>query len=136
MIIPEQNQINDFLKLISFAFEGTNTLIILDDCAASKDVKKKTNELVNLAFSARHRGISVWVLTQQMTSIAKAFRENIACLVLFYSPSARDMKIIFEDYAGDLTKEEKKRFLRELKEVKYAHLDFSLRHPFEIKMLD
>ena len=41
VIIPEQNQINDFLKFINFAFEGTNTLIILDDCAASKDVKKK-----------------------------------------------------------------------------------------------
>ena len=136
VIIPEQDKINDFLKLISFAFEGTNTLIILDDCAASKDVKKKTNELVNLAFSARHKGISVWVLTQQLTSIAKVFRENIACLVLFYSPSAKDMKIIFEDYAGDLTKDEKKRFLRELKEVKYSHLDFSLRHPFEIKMHD
>ena len=40
VIIPEQDQINDFLKLISFAFEGTNTLIILDDCAASKDVKR------------------------------------------------------------------------------------------------
>ena len=37
VIIPEQDQINDFLKLISFAFEGTNTLIILDDCAASKN---------------------------------------------------------------------------------------------------
>ena len=110
VIIPEQDQINDFLKLISYAFEGTNTLIILDDCAASKDVKIKTNELVNLAFSARHKGISVWVLTQQMTSIAKAFRENIACLVLFYSPSARDMKITFENYAGDLTNEKKKIF--------------------------
>ena len=87
VIIPEQDQINDFFKFISFAFEGTNTLIILDDCAASKDVKKKkTNELVNLAFSARYKGISVWAVTQQMTSIAKAFRENIACLVLFYSP--------------------------------------------------
>ena len=108
VIIPEQNQINYFLKFISFAFEGTNTLIILDDCAASKDVKKRTNELVNLAFSARHKGISVWVLTQQMASIAKAFRENNACLVLFYSPSAKDMKVIFENYAGDLTNEEKK----------------------------
>ena len=136
VIIPEQNQINDFLKLISFAFEGTNTLIILDDCAASKDVKIKTNELVNLAFSARHKRISVWVVTQQMTSIAKAFRENIACLVLFYSPSARDMKIIFENYAGDLTNEEKNIFLKKLKEVKYSHLDFSLRHPFGIEMHD
>ena len=110
VIIPEQDQINDFFKLISFAFEGTNTLIILDDCAASKDVKIKTNELVNLAFSARHKGISVWVVTQQMTSIAKAFRENIACLVLFYTPSEKDMKVIFENYAGDLTNEEKKFF--------------------------
>ena len=131
VIIPEQNQINDFLKLISYAFEGT-----MIDCAASKDVKKKTNELVNLAFSARHKGISVWALTQQMTGIAKAFRENIACLVLFYSPSARDMKFTFENYAGDLSNEEKKRFLKKLKEVKFSHLDFSLRHPFEIKMHD
>ena len=136
VIIPEQDQINDFLKFISFAFEGTNTLIIVDDCAASKDVKKKkkTNDLVNLTFSARHKGISVWALTQQMTSIAKAFRENTACLVLFYSPSAKDMKVIFENYAGDLTNEGKKRFLKKLKEVKFSHLDFSLRHPFEIKM--
>ena len=64
-------------------YEGTNTLIILDDCAASRDVKQRTNELVDLAFSARHKGISVWVFTQQITSIAKAFRENIAALVLF-----------------------------------------------------
>ena len=59
IIIPEHHQIEEWLKLISFAFEGTNTLIILDDCASSKDVKKRTNELVKLAFSARHSGISV-----------------------------------------------------------------------------
>ena len=46
------------------------------------------------------------------------------------------MKIIFENYAGDLTNEEKKIFLRKLKEVKYSHLDFSLRHPFGIEMHD
>ena len=46
------------------------------------------------------------------------------------------MKIIFENYAGDLTNEEKKRFLKKLKEVKFSHLDFSLRHPFEIEMHD
>ena len=46
------------------------------------------------------------------------------------------MKIIFENYAGDLTNEEKKSFLKKLKEVKYSHLDFSLRHPFGIEMHD
>ena len=64
VIIPEHHQINDWLRIISFAFEGTNTFIILDDCASSKDVKKRSDELVKLAFSARHSGISGWVLTQ------------------------------------------------------------------------
>ena len=134
IIIPEHHHINEWLKIISFAFEGTNTLIILDDCASSKDVKKRTNELVKLAFSARHSGISVWVLTQQMSSIAKPFRENIASLILFFTPSAKDMKTVFEEFAGDLTKDEKEKYMKELKEVKFSHLDFSLRHPFEISL--
>ena len=97
----QQDQIDDWVRIVSFMFEGTNSLIILDDCAASRDVKKRTNELVNLAFSARHKGLSVWVLTQQMTSISKPFRENIACLVLFYTPSRRE---VFDDYGGGLMK--------------------------------
>lgn len=133
ILTPLQNQIDFCLKLISFVYEGTNTLIILDDCAASKDVKQRTNELVNLAFSARHKGISVWVLTQQMTSIAKPFRENIAALVLFYTPSAKDMKATFDDYAGDLTKEEQIELIAKLKNEKYSHLILSLCHPFDIK---
>ena len=75
------------------------TLIILDDCAVSKDVKQKTNELVELAFSGKHMGISVWVVTQQMTSIIKPFRENVAALILFFTPSAKDMKDVFDNYA-------------------------------------
>ena len=69
-----------------------------------------------------------------MTSIAKPFRENIACLVLFDTPSVKDKKVIFENYAGDLTNDEKMRAINKLKEVKYTHLDFSLRHPFRIEM--
>ena len=34
-----QDQIGDWLKLTSFASEETNTLIILDDCPTSRDVK-------------------------------------------------------------------------------------------------
>ena len=55
-IICEQHQVEIFLKLASFAFEGTNTLIALDDCAASEDVKGRTGELVKLGlFSASFR---------------------------------------------------------------------------------
>ena len=126
VIICEQHQVEIFLKLASFAVEGTKTLIMLDDCAASKDVKGRTGELVKLGFSARHAGISVWVLTQQLSSIAKPFRENVAAIVLFYAPSAKTTKAIFEEYAGKLSHNELKQMISRLKERKFAHLIFFL----------
>ena len=129
-----QHEIEAWLRLASFFFAGTNTLFILDDCAASKDVKGRTSQLVNLGFSARHDGISVWVLTQQITSIAKLFRENVAAIVLFfYTPSSKTTKAIFEDYAGELTHKEYKELISKLKGRKFSHLVFALRHPYGIE---
>ena len=133
-IICEQHHVENWLKLVSFFFEGTNTLIVLDDCASSKDVKGRTGELVKLGFSARHSGISVWVLTQQFSSIAKPFRENVAAIVLFYTPSAKTTKAIFEEYAGELSHDEFQQMIARLKERKFAHLIFSLRYPFGIQL--
>jgi len=118
----------------SLLFEGTNTLIILADCASSKDVKGQTEELVKLGFSARHSGISVWVLTQQPSCIAKPFRENVAAIVLFCTPAAKTTKAIFEEYAGELSHNKFRQTIARLKERRFAHLVFSLRHPFEIQL--
>ena len=96
-------------------------------------MKGRTSQLVNLGFSARHDGISVWVLTQQITSIAKPFRENVAAIVLFYTPSGKATKAIFEDYAGEITHDEYKELIAWLKERKFSHLVFSLRHPYGIE---
>ena len=133
VIACPQHEIETSLRLASFFFAGTNTLFVLDDCAASKDVKGRTSQLVNLGFSARHDGISVWVLTQQITSIAKPFRENVAAIVLFYTPSSKTTKAIFEDYAGELTHKEYKQLIAKLKGRKFSHLVFSLRHPYGIE---
>ena len=127
-----QHQMEAWLRLASYYLMGTNTLFVLDDCATSKDVKGRTSQLVNLGFSARHDGISVWVLTQQITSIAKPFRENVAAIVLFYTPSSKTTRAIFEDYAGELTHEEYKALIAKLKGRKFSHLVFSLRHPYGI----
>ena len=72
------DEINDLLQERADLFSGTNTFIILNDCALSKELKKRSNKFVNLAFSGKHEGLSVWALTQQLTSIAKPFRENVA----------------------------------------------------------
>lgn len=111
-------------------FESTNTLIILDDCTASKVGKSRTGQLGSLRFSARHAGISVWLLTQQITSIAKPFHENVA-IFLFYTPLGKTMKAIFKDYAGELSPEQYKELMAALKK-KCSFLDFPLHHPFGI----
>jgi len=59
VMVYDQHDVEKWLKFMRWLSEGTNTLIILDDCAASKDVKGRTGELVNLSFSARDMGISV-----------------------------------------------------------------------------
>ena len=66
----QQEEVELWLKLNSYFFQVTNTLIVLDDCAPSKDVKGRTGQLVSLGCSARHAGISVRVLTQQITNIS------------------------------------------------------------------
>ena len=135
VIICAQHEVENWLKLVSRFFEGTKTLIILDDCAASKDVKGPTGALVNLGFSARHIGISVRVLTQKRTSITASFRENVAAIALFYTPSAKTTKAIFDDYAGELSQDEYKGLISKLKERKFSHLVFSLRYPFRVELL-
>ena len=133
VIVCEQHEVEIWLKIVSWVFEGTNTLIVLDDCAASKDVKGRTGQLVSLGFSARHIGISVWVLTQKLTGITASFRESVAAIVLFYTPSAKTTKAIFDNYAGELSMEEYKKLISKLKEQKFSHLVFSLRHPYGVE---
>ena len=125
------DEIDSLLTDVSLLFSGTNTLLILDDCAVSKDLKNRTNKFVDLAFSGRHDGLSVWVLTQQLTSIAKPFRENVSCVVTFHNPSHVGMKTLFDDYGGELDIETRKKFMKLLKTERYSRLCLCLIYPFE-----
>ena len=125
------DEITSLLTDVSLLFSETNTLLILDDCAVSKDLKQRSNKFIDLAFSGRHDGLSVWVLTQQLTSIAKPFRENVSCVVTFHNPSQAGMKTLFDDYGGDLDIETRKKFMKLLKTERYSRLCLCLRYPFE-----
>ena len=85
---------------------------------------------MRLGFSARHYGLSTIVLTQQLTSIAKPYRENISKLVTFYNPSSKDMNAVFDDYLSTLDASEKKAIVSELKTHDYARLEVLLRRPY------
>ena len=121
-----------YLEFARIFFSGTNTLIILDDCAVSKDLKNRTNKFINLAFSGRHAGLSVWVLTQQLTSIAKPFRDNVACVVAFHNPSQIGMKSLFEEFGGDLDSQTRKNLMKNLKSENYSALCFRPEKPLSL----
>ena len=111
----DQDEVEKWLTYIVDFAKGSQLLIILDDCASSKSVKNRTSELVKLGFSARHFNLSVVVITQQLTSIAKPFCENISKLVTFYNPNKKDMKTIIEEYLGNIEKEKLNEILHTLK---------------------
>jgi len=85
-----------------------------------------------LTFSGRHKGISVWVLTQQLTSIAKPFRDNVALVVAFHIPSGVSTKTLFDDFGGDLDGETRREYLKLLKEVKYSTIVLLLRYLYNV----
>ena len=130
----DQDEVEKWLKYIVYYTKGSQSLIILDDCASSKSVKRRTSELVKLGFSARHYNLSVVVITQQLTSIAKPFRENISKLVTFYNPNKKDMKTIVEEYLGNIDKKELEKILKTLKEKQYSNLEINLIFPFDYKI--
>ena len=101
--------------------------------AASKDEQKRSGKLGTFRFWAPHSDISMWVLTKQLSSIAKPFRDNVATLVLFYTPSAKITKAIFEEYACELSQDEFKQLIARLKELKFTHLVLFLRFPMGIQ---
>ena len=130
----DQDKVDKRLYIVQEIFKGTNSLIILDDCASSQDVKNRTSELVKLAFSARHYQLSTIVITQQLTSISKPYRDNVAKVITFYNSDEDDMNVIFRRYLGHSTKSDRKTIIEKLKNTKYATLEIDLRHPFDYKI--
>ena len=123
----DHDEVDSYLEMIVKFAKGTNSLIILDDCASSQVVKNRTSELVKLAFHGRHIGLSTIVITQQLTSIAKPYRMNVSKVVVFYIARKDDRRDIFENYLC-VEKEEEKKILETLKNERYARLEILTVH--------
>ena len=108
----------------------------MDDCASSQDVKNRTSELVKLAFSARHFGLSTIVITQQLNSISKLYRDNVARVVTLYNPDEDDMNVIFRRYLGYSSKSERNSIIEKLKNTKHSTLEINLRYPYDYKIVN
>ena len=108
----DQDKVDRILHFVQEIYKDTNSLIILDDCASSQDVKNRTSELVKLAFSARHFGLSTIVITQQLNSISKPYGDNVAKVISFYNPDEDDMNVIFRRYLGQFQQKKGQELLK------------------------
>ena len=128
----DEGEVDTLLKLCSTFFCRGKTLFILDDCSFSTDVKKRSSELIRIACSGRHQGQSLWILTQQWTSIAKCVRDNCSFVVAFHNPSGKDFDSLLDSCGSSLSTQESEKLRTAMKEHKYSRLCFSLRFPYEI----
>lgn len=121
-LIDPSNSLSEHLEYYYNVFEGTQTLFIIDDCSAERDMIKKRKTLSKLAFSGRHALVSVWILTQKYNSVLKDFREQLKVVVLFYTKDRNSFdECMCENDVID-TKEERDRIKKLLKNNKHHKL--------------
>ena len=72
-LVDPCGKLNESLKFFYEKMKDHETLFIIDDCAASKDIVKKRNTLAELAFSGRYAKISMWVFDAEVQRSTKGF---------------------------------------------------------------
>ncbi len=108
------------LKYVVETYKGKSTAIILDDCASSQDIKNRSGEVTTIAFGARHFNHGLFILTQQLTTVAKPVRENVDKLVMFHTPNRKDIKLMCDEYLHGVEDEEIERIIKQLRQNKYS----------------
>ena len=131
-IFEPKDKLFEWIGFLSKLFAGQVTLFIVDDIISDETLDKKRQPLLELAISGRHRGHSLWLLTQSYTAIPKNLRRQKKMLFVWYPNEKSDLKTIDEEtnIIHDLEFVKK-----ELKSSKYACLYIRLEYPRSYKVL-
>ena len=78
-VIPIEpgNDLYYLIEKISNLLTGDKTLFLIVDIIADETLDKHHQPLLELAISGRHRGHSLWLLTQSYTAIANNIRRQM-----------------------------------------------------------
>ena len=121
-IVDPGERLHDYLRALYQCFEGEPTLYLIDDCAATKALTKKKDMLSELAFSGRHAGASVWVLTQKFNAVGKDLREQTKWVALFHCKDRDSFEDCLRENDVIPTREERAAVRQLLAERKHAKL--------------
>ena len=81
--IEPDNNLCYLIEKISNLLTGSKTLFLIDDIIADEALDKCHQPLSGLAISGRHRGHSLWLLTQSYTAIPNNIRRQAKMLHIF-----------------------------------------------------
>ena len=115
-------KLHDCLRALYQVFQGEPCLFLIDDCAATKALTKKKDMLSELAFSGRHAGASVWVLTQKFNAVGKDLREQTKWVALFHCKDRDSFEDCLRENDVIPTREERAAVRQLLAETKHAKL--------------
>ena len=93
-----------------------------------ENLDKRRQPLLELAISGRHRGHSLWLLTQSYTAIPNNIKRQTKMLYVWYPKNRMDLNTILKenDIIGS---EELARVKAQLKWGKHACLIMRMEHP-------
>ena len=125
--IDPGNQLYYLIEKISNLLAGSTTLFLIDDVIADETLDKCHQPLLELAISGRHRGHSLWLLTQSYTAIPNNIRRQTKMLYVWYPKNRTDLNTIHEenDIIGP---EELARVKAQLKRGKHTCLIMRMEH--------
>ena len=82
--IEPGNHLYYLIEKISNLLAGDKTLFLIDDIIANETLNKLCQPLLELAISGRHRGHSLWLLTQSYTAVPSNIRRQAKMLYIWY----------------------------------------------------
>ena len=85
------------IEKISNLLAGDKTLFLIDDIIADETLDKRRQPLLELTISVRHRGHSLWLLTQSHTAVPNNIRRQAKMLYVWYPKNRTDLNIIQEE---------------------------------------
>ena len=98
-VIPIEpgNQLYYLIEKISNLLAGDKTLFLIDDIIAYETLDKCQQPLLELAILGRHRGHSLWLLTQSYTAVLNNIRRQAKMFYVWYPKNRMGLNTIHEE---------------------------------------
>ena len=128
ILIEPGNNLYYLIEKISNLLGGDKTLFLIDDIIADEALNKHCQPLLELAISGRHRGHSLWLLTQSYTVIPNNIKRQAKMLYVWYPKNRTDLNTI-HDENDVIGPEELARVKAQLKRGKHTCLIMRMERP-------